>query len=396
MQRVFLLGLSLAPVALLLFALLRVDRNREPIRVVLVTLLLGALTPIPVIVTGLALAAILGIPHDPTTIGEAIAVSFILAALVEEAFKFLVLWRYSAQHDAFDEPFDGIVYGTAASLGFAATENILYVFRGETMGESLFIATLRAFTAVPMHAMCGVVMGLCIGIGRFRPQARPWWMAIGVGGAIALHGVYDSFAFGSAVMAGQGRGDLAALSAAGLVATTLFAAIVCLLAIARMRRDQIVEIAAEWPVEASLPPQTDGFLLPLPPPPPRVARVPWPPPSEPIPDRSPPPAETSPVPVLPMVAMVLEAIATGSAVLLLLVSLPYGDTPAEDIPDAVGLLACGLIGISGLTAIGGMAASIAALARRERWPGASIGALLVGGGLALLIVVLVMAAVIAA
>lgn len=393
MPRVFLLGLSLAPIALLLFALLRVDRNREPIRFVLVTLLLGALTPIPVIVTGLALAAILGIPYEPTTIGEAIAVSFILAALVEEAFKFLVLWRYSAKHDAFDEPFDGIVYGTAASLGFAATENILYVFRGETMGESLFIAVLRAFTAVPVHAMCGVIMGLCIGIGRFSPKARPWWIAIGLGGAIGLHGVYDSFAFGSAVMAGRGQGDLALLSAAGLVATTLLAAVVCLLAIARMRRDQVVRFVSAWSGDAALPPQTDGFLAPVPPPPPRMGIVP-PPPAVSVGDRA---LEWSAsVPVLPMAAMVLVAIACGSAVLLMLISLPYGDTPAESIPDAVGLLACGLIGVSGLSAFGGMAASIAALARRERWPGASIGALLVGGGLVLLIAVLVVVAVVAA
>ena len=52
---------------------------------------------------------------------------------------------------------DGLIYGAAASLGFAAYENIGYVlyFYKEPSFE---LAIVRAFSAVPMHALCGIMM----------------------------------------------------------------------------------------------------------------------------------------------------------------------------------------------------------------------------------------------
>lgn len=368
----FLAVLALVPVAGLLAAMVWSDRNREPIRVVLVTLLLGALTPIPVMAAAFALSAILGIPHEPTTLGEAIAVSFILAALVEESCKFLVLWGYSARHGAFDEPFDGIVYGTAASLGFAASENLMYVFGGETALAGFAIGTLRAFTAVPLHSMCGVIMGLCIGIARFKPSARPLWIGLGLLGAIGLHGTYNSFIFGSGVLSTQGKDGLALLSSGGMLGTLLLAAGTCLLAIARLRRDQLRAVVAALPAGSPPPPRSHAFVRPLPPPPARIAAAP------------PPPVTVSP-PVLPMVAMVLVAVASAFAVGFLFLALLTSDAPEADVSAATGLIACGLIGLCGLLGFAGTSAAIVALVRRERWPGASIAAGAVGGLLVTLI-----------
>ena len=58
--------------------------------------------------------------------------SFIRAAFVEEFFKACVLIFYCTRKAAFDEPMDGVVYGVAASLGYAAYENIDYVLLKET------------------------------------------------------------------------------------------------------------------------------------------------------------------------------------------------------------------------------------------------------------------------
>ena len=52
---------------------------------------------------------------------------------------------------------DGIVYGVTVSLGFATLENIYYVFAG--FDDPLGVAYLRAFSAVPAHALFGVFMG---------------------------------------------------------------------------------------------------------------------------------------------------------------------------------------------------------------------------------------------
>ena len=77
--------------------------------------------------------------------------NFIRAAFVEEFFKFCVIVFYCTRKTAFDEPMDGLIYGAAASLGFAAYENIGYVlyFYKEPSFE---LAMVRAFSAVPcMH-----------------------------------------------------------------------------------------------------------------------------------------------------------------------------------------------------------------------------------------------------
>lgn len=374
--------LSLAPAAVLLAAMVWSDRNREPVLPVLLTLVFGALTPIPIIIVGVVLAALLGIPTSaPQTLGQAIASSFILAALVEETFKFAVLWGYSARHHAFDEPFDGIVYGTAASLGFAASENLMYVFGQQAAGASVAVGALRAFTAVPLHAMCGVIMGLCIGIARFTPSARVLWLGLGLFGAIGLHGAYNSFAFGSGVMATRGEGGLAMLSAGGMLSTLLLAAGTCLLAIARLRRDQIRSVVATLPEEA-MPLRTERFVRPLPPPPARAG------------GGAPAPVAIGP-PIVPMVSMVLVAIASAFAVAFLFIAMLHAVTPEEEISTTAGLLSCGLIGVCGALGLAGMIAAIMALVRRDRWMGASIASGSVGALLLALIATVIAIAVLA-
>jgi RsiW-degrading membrane proteinase PrsW (M82 family) len=109
----------------------------------------------------------------------------VLAAIPEECFKFLVLRGYSSRRPSFDEPMDGVVYGAAASLGFATFENIIYVHAG-----GFWTALVRAFSAVPAHACDGALMGYCVGQARFNPERkRASWLGLFV--AIIFHGFYD-------------------------------------------------------------------------------------------------------------------------------------------------------------------------------------------------------------
>ena len=59
---------------------------------------------------------------------------------------------------------DAIVYGVVVSLGFATLENYSYVYEvSEQLGYSAReVAILRSFTAVPLHALCGVIMGFIL------------------------------------------------------------------------------------------------------------------------------------------------------------------------------------------------------------------------------------------
>ena len=85
---------------------------------------------------------------------------FICVAAVEELCKFASL-NTVKKNPAFDYVFDAVVYSVAAALGFAALENVFYVFDG-----GLETALMRAILSVPGHAADGVVMGVFYGIAR--------------------------------------------------------------------------------------------------------------------------------------------------------------------------------------------------------------------------------------
>ena len=185
MEPAFALSLALLPALLLLRYFVSKDRFPEPKRVVLITFGLGCATILPMIPVALGLLWLL--PEGlPAPLAGAL-VAFVVAAIPEEGFKWLVMHRYCLRHSAFDEPMDGIVYGVAAGLGFAALENVLYVANG-----GVAVAVARGLTAVPIHAALGVIMGEYFGRARFAEGAerrRLLWRAWLV--PMALHGLYD-------------------------------------------------------------------------------------------------------------------------------------------------------------------------------------------------------------
>jgi RsiW-degrading membrane proteinase PrsW (M82 family) len=116
---------------------------------------------------------------------------FFIVACVEEGFKYLCLRLYSYRLPVFDEPYDGIMYAVAVSLGFAAVENILYVAH-----YGLNTGLLRMFTAVPSHVVFAICMGYFVGKGKFiAPKPAFWQHAIGLLLAISAHALYDYFLF---------------------------------------------------------------------------------------------------------------------------------------------------------------------------------------------------------
>lgn len=90
----------------------------------------------------------------------------------------------------FNEPFDGIIYSTFVSLGFATLENVVYVMQS---GFSTGIA--RMFTAVPAHYAFGVIMGYYVGKAKFDEKNRASYLLRGLLYAVLLHGLYDFFVF---------------------------------------------------------------------------------------------------------------------------------------------------------------------------------------------------------
>ena len=84
---------------------------------------------------------------------------------------------------------DAIVYGVLISLGFATYENYEYVFIYSNIDESLFVAILRAFSAIPMHATTAIIMGYYLGMHIFRLEKFSLLSAIFY--PIIFHSVYN-------------------------------------------------------------------------------------------------------------------------------------------------------------------------------------------------------------
>jgi len=114
---------------------------------------------------------------------------FLVIGPAEELCKFLAVRLFVYRNAEFDEPLDGLIYASAAALGFASLENVLYVidFRN---GGSVQWGTLvaRSLMALPGHVIFAATWGYGLGRKKFNPRYPLWATLIG---ASMLHGTYD-------------------------------------------------------------------------------------------------------------------------------------------------------------------------------------------------------------
>jgi RsiW-degrading membrane proteinase PrsW (M82 family) len=183
--------------AWLLF-LRRFDRARpEPMWLVAVTFALGALSVIPAagVELGLSSASPWLDPAMSTLGGQwralplSLAVFTLTIGAVEEGAKWLAAWSFAAHRREFDEPVDGIIYGSAASLGFAAAENVKYFAIGRMSGA---VIAARTFMTVPAHMFFGAIWGYAMGrhlIAR-KEGLGPWLRFFAL--AAFAHGAFDA------------------------------------------------------------------------------------------------------------------------------------------------------------------------------------------------------------
>jgi RsiW-degrading membrane proteinase PrsW (M82 family) len=184
-------ALALGPVVALLFFFWVKDRyERDPLKYLLLTLGAGVVSAIPVVIVEM-LWVFTSYDISALTIGELSFVTFVAIGLTEEFFKALAFFIpvYWSKH--FNEPYDGIMYGVAAALGFAGIENVMYVLMG-----GVPTAFIRAITAVPAHAMFGLFIGYFAGRAKFakRKWVKPFLILTGFLIAVFLHGLYDLIA----------------------------------------------------------------------------------------------------------------------------------------------------------------------------------------------------------
>lgn len=186
-----LLFSAVLPIIIIALIIYRVDRfDKEPIKLLLKVMLFGALSVLPVFFT----SKIIGIVAFDGIIGIAFR-AFIVVALVEEFFKRFVVLKFAYKRPEFDEPLDGIVYCVFAALGFAAVENIMYVFSYQAVSPN--IALFRGILSVPAHTLFGVSMGYFLSLAKYStdPIASRKYYSKSLWIPVLLHGIYDFILF---------------------------------------------------------------------------------------------------------------------------------------------------------------------------------------------------------
>jgi len=149
-----------------------------------------------------------GTPKEAAQVGEAIG-ACVSAPLVEEFWKGLAVFGvFFFLRREFDGVVDGIIYGTFAALGFAATENVIYYSRAQLTDtlshhEGVLATTfvLRGILSPWGHPLYTSMTG--IGFGISRETSKTWlkWCApvFGYGFAVFLHALW----YGAATISGM-------------------------------------------------------------------------------------------------------------------------------------------------------------------------------------------------
>lgn len=127
--------IAIIPAMICLSAIYLVDReDKEPLKILMLTYILGAITVLP-------------------------------AIFIEEFFL-----KFNVFSGSLSVAYNAFIYSVFASMGFATVENIIYVVF--TYSNNAFIGLYRGIFSVPAHAIFGITMGYYLSLARFHKDKR--------------------------------------------------------------------------------------------------------------------------------------------------------------------------------------------------------------------------------
>ena len=136
-----------------------------------------------------------------TDISAQIGNAFRTAAIPEEMAKLFMLWLFLRKCKEFDEHMDAVVYAVCVGMGFAATENILYLF--SNLNHWLSTGIMRALISVPAHYFFAIIMGYYYSLAHFRiGKSRTLDALSALLIPVIAHGIFDALLFVSAMNEG--------------------------------------------------------------------------------------------------------------------------------------------------------------------------------------------------
>ena len=195
-QTLFYLAIAILPAIFFMIYIYRNDdKEKEPPLLLLKCIIGGLLSvPIAIILEMIAESVVIYLLENvvsATRVNYGVLTA-IFVGLIEEGAKFFFLYKFTWKDKAFNYRFDGIVYAVFVSLGFAALENIFYVFNYGTG-----VALQRALLTIPGHMSFAVYMGLYYGHAKVseavnNPDAKSLNLKAAYAFAVLLHTIFDA------------------------------------------------------------------------------------------------------------------------------------------------------------------------------------------------------------
>lgn len=180
------------PIALLIFIYYKDKKEKEPFGILTALFFAGVGTTISASILELIGMGICELIFPYESVVKACVTAFLIVATSEELGKYLVMRWITWKNKNFDYSYDGIVYAVFSSMGFAAFENILYVFQ-----NGVATGVLRMFTSIPGHAAFAVFMGVFYSKAKYasvtgNKAAYRKWNTLALVVPMFAHGLYDA------------------------------------------------------------------------------------------------------------------------------------------------------------------------------------------------------------
>lgn len=184
------IALAVLPALILIYYTYQQDKlQREPVGNLVKAFFYGGLSVFASFLISVPFMNLGLFPREIHSLSDAARTAFFGAAIPEETAKLVLLWLFLRKCRDFDERMDGIVYAVCIGMGFAAFENIEYLFASGS--DWVTVGLGRSLTAIPGHFGFAVIMGYYFSLYYFDRYRAPgaglkMWLFPVVG-----HGLYD-------------------------------------------------------------------------------------------------------------------------------------------------------------------------------------------------------------
>lgn len=184
------IALAVLPALILIYYTYQQDKlQREPVGNLVKAFFYGGLSVFASFLISVPFMNLGLFPREIHSLSDAARTAFFGAAIPEETAKLVLLWLFLRKCRDFDERMDGIVYAVCIGMGFAAFENIEYLFASGS--DWVTVGLGRSLTAIPGHFGFAVIMGYYFSLFYFDRYRAPgaglkMWLFPVVG-----HGLYD-------------------------------------------------------------------------------------------------------------------------------------------------------------------------------------------------------------